>query len=120
LKAIDLAISGLIAVSSLTVLLAWNPQAPDIAARQSIDDAHLRDLITAFVRKVGVIQLIRDSPADLCSLLRSMSNATVTFSAEEGGVTCGGPTPAGAASAKLTIEVGTKVVNIEGWYDAGG
>jgi hypothetical protein len=119
LRFIDLAIGGLIAVSSLAVLIAWNPQAPDAAARQNIDDAHLRDYIATVVNRVGIVTLIRDSASDLCSLVRSASNSTLTLSAEEGGVSCGGPPPVGVASAELNISVGSRVVNLESWYDAG-
>jgi hypothetical protein len=118
LRFIDLSVAGVISITAVALLLAWNPQAPDIAARRNMDQASLRDLLTAVAQRIGVAQIIQDSPRELCSSLGSLSNSTVTYSAEVGGLTCD-VAPTGAALAELTFAVGSKVVVLESWYGEG-
>lgn len=118
MRFIDLTIAGLIAVSSIAMLLAWNPQAPDAEATLNIDEAHLRDLLTALIQKQGLVNLVQDSPGTLCGLLSSLSNSTVTYTAFDHGVSCGSAPP-GAAYAELNATVGQKEVTLEIWYGAG-
>jgi hypothetical protein len=116
MKFVDLSAAGVISITAVALLLAWNPQAPDVEGRRNIDVANLRDILTAASVKIGVTQIIQDSPGELCSLVGSLSNSTVEFSAEVGGSNCSEP-PVGAALAELTFAVGPKVVVLECWHD---
>jgi hypothetical protein len=100
------------------LLLAWNPQVPDVAARRNLDVARLRDLLAAAAARIGVAQMAQDSPGELCSLFGSVSNSTVRFSADVDGMTCDKP-PAGAAVAELTFTLGSRAVILVCWYDDG-
>ena len=115
MRFVDLSVAGVISITAVALLLAWNPQASDIAARRNLELASLRDLLTAAAEKIGAAQIIKDSPRELCSSLSSLSNTTVTFSADVGGVACLVP-PTGAVFAELTFAVGSKVVVLESWY----
>jgi len=118
MRFIDLSVAGVISVTAVVLLLAWNPQAPDIAARRNLDQASLRDLLASVSQRIGVAQLIQDTPSELCSFLGSLSNSTVTLSADVGGSTCALP-PTGAVTAQLTFAFGQKVVILESWYSEG-
>ena len=119
MRFVDLSIAGMIAVSSVALLVVWNPQAPDIAARRNADEARLRDHLLVFVQKEGLVTLLQDPPAALCTMLNSESNSTVTYAASDEGTLCGGTPSSGAAKAELTIAVGQKVVVLEDWYAEG-
>ncbi|HMD79356.1 MAG TPA: hypothetical protein VKF39_05160 [Nitrososphaerales archaeon] len=114
----DLAVAGVISITAVALLIAWNPQAPDVAARRNLDEAHLRDFVTGAVETIGLVRIAEDSPGDLCTLLGSFSNSTVTFSANVEGFNCGAP-PAGAAVAEIEFAFGPKVVVLESWFAAG-
>jgi hypothetical protein len=119
LRFLDLAAAGLIAITSIAVLFAWSPQAPDLAARRDLDEAHLTDLLVSLVQEEGLVTLTSDSPAAFCGLLLSQSNATVSFSGSSDGIQCSPSPPPGAATSNITAAVGQKVVVLENWYGAG-
>jgi hypothetical protein len=114
----DLAVAGVISITAVALLIAWNPQASDVAAKRNLDEAHLRDFVTAAVERIGLVRIAEDSSGELCTLLGSFSNSTVTFSANVDGLNCEAP-PAGAAVAVMKIAVGPKMVVLESWYGAG-
>jgi len=118
LRFVDLSVAGVISITAIALLLAWNPQAPDVAARRNLDQASLRDLLAIVLERAGVAKLLQDSPAELCSYLGQLSNSTVTLSAEVGGQGCAAP-PAGAVTAELTFADGSRVVTLESWYSEG-
>ena len=118
MRFVDLSVAGVISITAVALLLAWNSQAPDVAARRNLDQAGLRDLLTAVSERIGVAQLLHDTPSELCSYLDRLSNSTVTLSADVGGQSCDAP-PAGAVSAELTFDDGSKVVTLESWYSVG-
>lgn len=118
MRFVDLAVAGVIAISSVALLMVWNPQTADMAYRRGADEAHLRDLLVKVIREEGLVQLSRQSPHEICSFLTTMSNATLVLSAVVDGVPCGNTPPPGAVSAELPVILGSRTVVLEAWYGA--
>ena len=116
----DIAVAGLIGVSSIASLIVWNPQAYGPISKRHADDTQLRDLLTGYLETDGLVWLQGAAPHELCERLLSLSNATLSLSATINSVPCGRQPPTRSMVANLTVEFDSEVVVLEAWYTAKG
>ena len=102
------------------MLLVWNPQVNAMASRRSMDEAHLRDLLTSYLEMDGLVWLQRASPQELCARLANLSNSTITYSARVNSLPCNSQSPSLAPAGNLAVNLVSKAVVLEAWYAARG
>jgi hypothetical protein len=116
MRVFDLAMAGMIGVSSIAVLLAWNPQTTDRASRELVEQAHLRDELTHRVEAAGIPALLDGGSLAFCTTVAGWSNSTVAFSGSFDSIPCGGSPPPSSSSAELSIVVGATTLVMSAWY----
>jgi hypothetical protein len=115
-KFIDIAVAGMIGISSIASLLVWTPSTYDIAAQRAAEQVRLRDGLMNVVDSYGLYWLQESPPRGICTALGMMSNSAVTFSATVDGVPCSVPRGPLGVEANLTVRIGARLVDLESWY----
>jgi hypothetical protein len=118
MRFVDLAVAGMIGISSLGLLIVWNPQANDLAAGRALERARLRDLLVRFVDREGLVSLQQSPPGQICEKFSALTNATLQVEAEIGSYSCGAPPPPYSNAANLTMALGPREVSLLAWFGA--
>ncbi|MDA4121015.1 MAG: hypothetical protein OK404_01245 [Thaumarchaeota archaeon] len=116
MRFLDVAIAGMIGLSSIAVIVTWSPAMSDFASQRFVAQARLRDGIVNILDREGLVWLQQSSLQGICGKLSAISNSTVTFSASIDSVPCSVPPSKSGVQASLTFTLGAKVVVLEAWF----
>jgi len=119
LRFLDISAALLIAVSSITALVVWNPSSLASNSSRYASEASLRDYLTRIVSSLGVVYLQNSSPEDLCSSLLLFSNSTVRVSALGPTFECSTLPAEGSPSAELELEFAKGSLTLLAWQPKG-
>jgi len=106
----------MIGISSIATLVAWNPSTYDLAAQRSLEQARLRDGLSAVVDRYGLYWLQQSTPDKICTFLSTISNSTVSISATIDGTRCRAYFGPHEIEANLTVRIVSRVLDLESWY----
>ncbi len=120
MRALDLALAGVIGVASLAALAAWSPQAADDSSVRAAVRGALYDSAAQAIAESGFQRLASAQTSALCAYVSSQSNQTIGISARVGPDQCEPAPPPGVDVARILFDCGNRSVTMEAWWKGRG
>lgn len=119
MRYVDIAIAGMIGLSSITAIASFTPRPGDLTSHYALEQIRARDALLAYLNQRGVAWFLESSTSEICADIASMSNGSVDFSATLGSVSCGGPHSNTRLIAALSLNLTRYEVTLEAWLSEG-
>jgi hypothetical protein len=120
LRFLDIAVAALVGTSAISGILLWSPRQGDTVSAEFAVRTQLREELLGVLQSRGFAWLIQSPPGDVCAVLESMSNSSVSFSATLGASSCPLSPPTDSVSVSISLRLLPMAVTLEAWSRAQG